>query len=180
MKLGCACSFIVTIDMWCILFVINLYLNLKTYSIILINCLDRVVQRKLNEAWGSWKRFKALWMGHGAWMGIAWGNMEDGCMGLKHNFQNITCFGGLGCPCIETCVELLANMWHVLVGGRFQGSSFKAHVLWCMFFDRPKWAPSYHWNMIYLCVGLLWGPHCSCMETCARLLRSEWHISDLH
>jgi hypothetical protein len=23
-------------------------------------------------------------MGHGAWMGIAWGNMEDGCMGLKY------------------------------------------------------------------------------------------------
>jgi hypothetical protein len=33
-------------------------------------------------------------MGHGAWMGIAWGNMEDGCMGLKHNSRDVTCFDG--------------------------------------------------------------------------------------
>jgi hypothetical protein len=35
-----------------------------------------------------------LWMGHGAWMGIAWVNMEDGQMGLKHSSQNITCLMG--------------------------------------------------------------------------------------
>ncbi len=33
-------------------------------------------------------------MGHGAWMGIAWGNMEDGHMGPKHSSQNVTCFVG--------------------------------------------------------------------------------------
>jgi hypothetical protein len=37
---------------------------------------------------------KPSWMGHGAWMGIIWVNMEDGCMGLKHNSQNVTCFSG--------------------------------------------------------------------------------------
>ncbi len=33
-------------------------------------------------------------MGHGAWMGIAWGNMEDGHIGPKHSSQNVTCFDG--------------------------------------------------------------------------------------
>jgi len=54
------------------------------------------------------------WIGHGAWMKIAWGNMEDGWMGLKHSSQNVTCFdgicfGGLGYSGIETCVEPLAE-----------------------------------------------------------------------
>jgi hypothetical protein len=31
-------------------------------------------------------------MGHGAWMGIAWGNMEDGRMGPKHSSRNVTCY----------------------------------------------------------------------------------------
>jgi hypothetical protein len=40
------------------------------------------------------KRSKTSWMGHGAWMGITWENMEDGHIGLKHSSQNITCFDG--------------------------------------------------------------------------------------
>jgi hypothetical protein len=52
-------------------------------------------------------------MGHGAWMGIAWGNIEDGQMG-----RNIT-----------------PEMLHVSVGGRFQGSCLEAHVSWCVIFD---------------------------------------------
>jgi len=75
--------------------VINSYLNLKTYSITFINCLYRIVRWKLDKMWESWKRSKASWMGHGAWMGIAWGNMGDGRMGLKHSSQNVTCFGGI-------------------------------------------------------------------------------------
>jgi len=31
-------------------------------------------------------------MGHGACMGIAWMNMKDGWMGLKHSSPNITYF----------------------------------------------------------------------------------------
>ncbi len=40
------------------------------------------------------KRFKMSWIDHGAWMGIAHGYMEDGCMGPKHSSQNFTCLGG--------------------------------------------------------------------------------------
>jgi hypothetical protein len=57
--------FDVTIDMWPIPLVINSYLNLKTYSITCINCYDGIVQQKLNQAFESEKRFKALWTGHG-------------------------------------------------------------------------------------------------------------------
>jgi hypothetical protein len=78
-KLGCGYLFIVMIDTWCILVINNSYLNFKTYCITFIICLDRIVQRKLNETWESWKRFKV------SWMGITWGNMEDGQMELKHS-----------------------------------------------------------------------------------------------
>jgi hypothetical protein len=85
-----------------ILVVINSYLNLKTYSITFINCLDKVVWWKLDKMWKSWKRFKMSWMGHGAWMAIAWGNMGDGRMGLKHNSWRYVfwwnMFWGLGLP----------------------------------------------------------------------------------
>jgi hypothetical protein len=52
------------------------------------------------------------WNGHGAWMGIAWGNMGDGQMGLKHSSRNVTCFGGIcfgasSCLGIKMCVGLL-------------------------------------------------------------------------
>jgi hypothetical protein len=40
------------------------------------------------------KKPKVLWMGHGAWMGIAWVNMQDGRMGPKHSSQNVTCLVG--------------------------------------------------------------------------------------
>jgi hypothetical protein len=43
LKPRCACSFVVTIDMQCIPVVINSYINLKTYSITFINCLDKIV-----------------------------------------------------------------------------------------------------------------------------------------
>jgi len=33
-------------------------------------------------------------MGHGPWMGFAWGHMEHMRMALKHNYQNFTCFNG--------------------------------------------------------------------------------------
>jgi hypothetical protein len=65
--------------------------------------------KKYTVTMQSWKRSKTLWMGHGAWMGIAWENMEDGRMGLKHNSENVTCFSGicfkgLDCPIIKTCI----------------------------------------------------------------------------
>jgi hypothetical protein len=78
-----------TIDSQCISFVIKSYLNFKTNFIAFINCL---VHKKLNEMWESWKRSKMLLMFHWTWMGIAWGNMEDECLGLKHTFRNLTCF----------------------------------------------------------------------------------------
>ncbi len=43
---------------------------------------------KVKQNVGKLKRFKV------SWMGIAWGNMEDGLMGLKHSSRNFTCFGG--------------------------------------------------------------------------------------
>ncbi len=184
MKLGCAYSFVVMIDMWCILIVINSYLKLKTYSITFINCLNKGVWQKLNEMWESWKRFKTLCMGHGAWMGIAWGKMEDGWMGSKHSSQNVTCFcgicfKGLGCPCIETCVGLPVESWHVLMGGRFQGFCFKAHVSWDVVFDQWKWMSGCRWNMTCFRVNLLWGSHCLCVETCVGSLWNKRCIYDL-
>jgi hypothetical protein len=61
-------------------------------------------------------------------MEIVSGNMEDGCMGLKHSSQNLhvlmgICFEGLGYLSIETRVGL-----HV--GGGFRSSSFEVHVSW--------------------------------------------------
>jgi hypothetical protein len=75
----------------------------------------------------SWKWFKVLWMG------IAWGNMEDGWMGLKHTSQNVTyfagiCFKGLGYPNIKTHAKLptkLDMFWWVV--------GFKVQVLRLMF-----------------------------------------------
>jgi hypothetical protein len=148
--------------------VINSYLNFKTYSITFINCLDRIVWQKLNEEWETWKRSKASWMGHGAWMGIAWRNMEDGCMGLKHSSWNVTCFGGLDCSGIQTHVRLPIETWHVSMGGRYWGSSFETHVLWCMIFDQLKWMPNHHQNMTSFHVNLLWHPCNLCVETHAR------------
>jgi hypothetical protein len=52
------------------------------------------VEEYITMMW-SWKMSKKLWMGHGAWMGITWGNMEDGWIGPKHNSQNATCFSGI-------------------------------------------------------------------------------------
>jgi hypothetical protein len=83
----------------------------------------------------SWKRFKTSWMGHGAWMGIAWGNMEDVCTRLKHSSQNIRCFGGdmvwgSSCLSIEMHVRSFTESWHVSVGGRFQGSCFVVCDFW--------------------------------------------------
>jgi hypothetical protein len=83
-----------TIDTQCIPLVINSYLNFKTYSIIFINYFHKVVRWKLNEMWESWKGLKCHGWVMGVWMGIAWGNMEDGCMGPKHSSWNFTWFGG--------------------------------------------------------------------------------------
>jgi hypothetical protein len=69
----------------------------------------------------SKKRSKVSWMGHGAWMGIAWGNGEDEHMGPKQISWNVTCFGGLGCLGIETYVGLPIETWHVL-RFKFRGS----------------------------------------------------------
>jgi len=126
----------------------------------------------------SWKRSKTSWIGHGAWMGIEWGNMEDGHMGLKHSSWHVTCFGGLGCLGIETCLGSLVETWYVSIGGRFQGSSFEVHVLWCAIFNRLKWMlgcwmPLKHdmfscWLLRSLC--------CPYMETHAKTPWNEWCI----
>ncbi len=58
---------------------------------------------------GKLKKVKVLWVGYGAWMGIALGNMEDGHMGPKHSSRNITCFKGLGCLGIETHIGLVGE-----------------------------------------------------------------------
>ncbi len=132
----------------------------------------------------SWKKSKPSWMGHGVWMGITCGNMEDGQMGSKHSSWNITCFGGIcfkgsNCSGIEMHVEPPVETWHVLVGGRFQGSSFKAHVLWCTIFDWPIWVLGCHQNTTCFCVSLLQGLYWLCVETCAELPQSELCIYNL-
>jgi hypothetical protein len=164
--------------------VINSYLNFITYSITFINCLDKVVWPKLEEVWESWKRSKASWMGHGAWIGITWGNMGDGRMGLKHSSQNVTCFGGIcfggsGYLEIKTCVKPLVKTWHVSMGDKFWSSCFKVHVLWCVIFNRPKQMLSRHQHMTCFHVDLLQGPHYPCMETHIGPPWSKWHIYKL-
>jgi hypothetical protein len=120
----------------------------------------------------------------GLWMGIARGNMEDGRMGPKHSSRNVTCFSGIcskgsNCPSIETCVGLFAETWHVSMGGKFRGSCFKTHVLWCVIFDRRKQMPSHHQNTTCFHVGLFWGPRCPWVETHAKSPRSKQHICNL-
>ncbi len=68
----------------------------------------------------SWKRSKTSWIGHEAWMGIAWGNMEDGRMGLKHSY--VTCFGGSGGLGIENVLGhlLKRDMFQWVVGFKVQ------------------------------------------------------------
>ncbi len=58
-------------------------------------------------------------MGHGAWMGIAWGNMEDGWMRPKHSSQNVTCFSGI-CSAVWTAQALKCA----------SGSSPKLDMFW--------------------------------------------------
>jgi len=149
----------------------NSYLNLKTYSIILINFFNKIIQEKLDETWESWKRSKT------SWMGITWGNIEDGCMGPKPSSQNVTWSGGdmfqrLRLPrhwniCLG-CLLKLEMFWWVV--------SFKVHVLWGAIFDWPKPALGCHRNMTCFCVDLLQGVHCPCVETCVEPPRSGWHI----
>jgi hypothetical protein len=74
-------------------------------------------------------------MGHGAWMRIAWGNMEDGWMRPKHSSQNVTCFDGIcfkgsSCLNIKMHARLLVETWHVSMGGRFRGSCFVVRDFW--------------------------------------------------
>jgi len=73
-------------------------------------------------------------MGHGAWMGITWGNVEDGWMKLKIALETLHVLVGyvwgawaarpskcaLGCPS-----KLDMFQWVV---ARFRGFCFKAHV----------------------------------------------------
>jgi len=160
------------IDTWHILFVINFYLNLKINSIIFIDGLDKVVRQKLNETWENWKRSKM------SWMGITWGNMEDGWMGPKHSSQNVTCFGGIcfggsSCPNIEMHIGLFTKTWHVLVNGRFWGSCFEAHVSWHVIFNWLKRLLGCHQNMTCFYVSLFWGSCSSCMKTCVGPPQSE-------
>jgi hypothetical protein len=58
-------------------------------------------------------------MGHGAWMGITWENMEDGWMGLKHNSQNFTCFS-----------RICFKAWTTQALKRALGSSSKLDMFW--------------------------------------------------
>ncbi len=45
--------------------------------------------KKIHDDNAKFKKFKT------SWVGIAWKNMEDGCIGPKHSSQNVTCFGGV-------------------------------------------------------------------------------------
>jgi hypothetical protein len=126
-------------------------------------------------------------MGHGAWMGITWGNMENGWMGPKHSSQNITyfngiCFKGSSCISIETRIGLPSETWHVSVGGRFWGSCFEAHVLWCVIFNWQKQASSFHRNSTCFHVGLLqaptahgWKPTLGCLEASNAFTTCCWN-----
>jgi hypothetical protein len=115
-------------------------------------------------------------MGHGAWMGIAWGNMEHGWMRPKHSYT-FWCdmFRRLG---LSRHQKAHWATRHVLVGGRFEGSCFEVHVLWCTIFGQLKWTLDCHWNTRF-CVNLVQGPCCPCVETRVGPLRSEQHIYDL-
>jgi hypothetical protein len=60
--------------------------------------------------------------------GDCMGNMENGCMGLKHSYWHVTCFRGLGCPTSKCVVGHLSkyDMFQWVVG-------FKVQVLRLMF-----------------------------------------------
>jgi hypothetical protein len=105
------------------------------------------------------------WMGHGARMGIAWGNMEDGKMGPKHSSQNM--FWGFELPehwnaCWVALPKLDMFLWvvgfEVLVSRvMFRGAQFstsrskhratteKRHVFVAVYFKGPityAWKPT--------------------------------------
>jgi hypothetical protein len=90
------------------------------------------------------------------------------------------CFGGLGCLNIETHARLLAKTWHVSMGGRFQGLSFEAHVLWHGIFNQLKQALGYHQNTTCFCINLLWGQQCMCMEITLGRLKMSNTITTCH
>jgi hypothetical protein len=116
-------------------------------------------------------------MSQWAWMGIAWGNMEDGCIGSKHSSRKFTCFWGLSYLGIKTCVGLLVETWHVSMGGRFWVSSFKTHI-----FEQLKLMSSPHRNMTCFCVGLLrahtarmWKLMLGCLEMSDAFTTCRWN-----
>jgi hypothetical protein len=122
----------------------------------------------------NWKKSKASWMSHGAWMRIPWGNMEGGHTRSKHSSEILhvlmgICFESLNHLGIETCAKSLINIWHVLMGDRFLGSSRKTHVSWHAISDWSKQVSSYHQNMTCFHINLLQGPHCPCVKT-----STEW------
>jgi hypothetical protein len=118
-------------------------------------------------------------MGHGVWMGITCGNMENGRMGLKHSSWNIICFGGICfkgsyCSGIEMHVESPVETWHVLMGGRFQG--FKVQVSRLMFCgaqfstgqnEYRAATKTRHVSVLVCsraCAGCAWKPAPSCLK----------------
>ncbi len=95
----------------------------------------------------SWKRSKTSWIGHGAWMGIAWGTWKMGASGWNIVPNMLQVLGA------QAAWALKHVTWYVSMGGRFQGSSFEAHVLWFAIFNRLKWMLGCHRNMTCFRVG---------------------------
>jgi hypothetical protein len=70
---------------------------------------------KIHDDNAKLKKSKASWMGHGAWMKITWGNMEDGHMGSKHIGETLhisvrICFESSSHLGIETHATSLTNI----------------------------------------------------------------------
>jgi len=88
----------------------------------------------------------------------AWG--QNIALEMLHVLVGI-CFEGLGYLSIEMHVGLL-------VGGKFQGSSFEVHVSWRAISNRLKQTLGCHGNMACFYVGLFQNLCCLCVETCAK------------
>ncbi len=101
------------------------YPNLKTYSIIFINCLDRIVRWKINQAWESWKKFKASWMGHGYVLhGDTWNMCMWGRNFKLYMFCWVVCFGywiARASKLVSSCPPKF-NMFQWVVGFKVQVS----------------------------------------------------------
>ncbi len=121
-------------------------------------------------------------MGHGACMGIAWVNMKDGWMRLKHSSPNITyfcgicMFGGFGLPRHQNAHRATRRNLTCLSGV----VGFEAHILWHAVSDQPKWTLGYDRYTTCFCVSLPLGPVLLVREnSCRSAPQSKRHIYDL-